>query len=131
MSNGSSLDEQNNNGHSIFLSAANGGRVRIVEWLLAKGFSLQETNNNGDTALLLAAYGGHIPLVEWSARAFGVHKQAGLAPTTLASFAIGRGSQSRRCSIPRTRVWSCEASLLHNFATPTLFMFLEKLFSSH
>jgi ankyrin repeat protein len=49
----------------VLLSAANGGRIEVVEWLLSQGFDLAETNNNGDTCLLLAAYGGHRALCEW------------------------------------------------------------------
>lgn len=55
----------NNNGHTVLLSAANGGHVNMLRWLKIHGADFQAQNHNGDTSLLLAAYSGKTAAVEF------------------------------------------------------------------
>jgi len=58
-------EAKNKKGETPLHSAASGGQLEVVKFLVSKGVDINLKENNGATALHLACYYGHRDAVEW------------------------------------------------------------------
>ncbi|MCR5193810.1 MAG: ankyrin repeat domain-containing protein [Bacteroidales bacterium] len=58
------INEKNNNGYTMLMSALEGNQPQTAEWLINRGADVNLRNNAGRTALMFAARSGYLEVVQ-------------------------------------------------------------------